>query len=344
MKFYEAQDYQDKVNEIFKSLEIELSKYLNCARIIHIGASSLQGAVSKGDLDVFVGVSKDDFESSLIAIKNLGYIEKEGTLRTSQLCMLVTDKYDHDVAIQLVENGSEFEDFLKFKNILSKRPYLVEEYNELKRSSSHLDEDRYRSKKSKWVESLLENFKLLNKTIKLFEKNGLGLLRDNKVRLVEHNKNWGKVFDFESKRIIDALNIESLKLHHCGSTGIPNIVAKPILDIVGEVLSLEELDEKKAVFFALGYEYKGEYGISGRRYSVLYNEDKSIGYCHLHIFKSNSEELLNHVIFKNYLINNPEAARRYESVKKSLDVPKSEYSSAKTQVILELVEEAKKKA
>lgn len=116
MKFYEAQDYQDKVNEIFK-----------------------------------------DFESSLVTIKNLGYVEKEGTLSTPQLCMLITEKYNHDVAIQLVENGSEFEDFLKFKKILSAKPSLVEEYNELKRSSSHLNEDEYRSKKSKWVESLLKS-------------------------------------------------------------------------------------------------------------------------------------------------------------------------------------------
>ena len=123
------------------------------------------------------------------------------------------------------------------------------------------------------------------------------------------------VFEVESKRIIDALDIETLKLHHCGSTAIPNIVAKPILYIVGEVSSLEELDEKKAVFVELGYEYKGEYGIPGRRYSVLYNEDKTLGYCHLHIFKSGSEELLNHVIFKDYLVGNPEAASRYELVK-----------------------------
>lgn len=157
MKFYEAQDYQDKVNEIFKDLESELSQHLVNVRIIHIGASSIPGAVSKGDLDVFVGVDKKDFESSLITIKNLGYVEKEGTLRTPQLCMLITEKYNHDVAIQLVENGSEFEDFLKFKKILSAKPSLVEEYNELKRSSSHLNEDEYRSKKSKWVESLLKS-------------------------------------------------------------------------------------------------------------------------------------------------------------------------------------------
>lgn len=156
MKFYEARDYQDKVNKIFKDLKSELSQHLGNVRIIHIGASSIPGAISKGDLDVFVGVDKKDFKSSLVTIKNLGYVEKEGTLRTPQLCMLITDKYNHDVALQLVENGSEFEDFLKLKKLLSTKPSLLEEYNELKRSSSHLNEDEYRSKKSKWVESLMK--------------------------------------------------------------------------------------------------------------------------------------------------------------------------------------------
>lgn len=178
---------------------------------------------------------------------------------------------------------------------------------------------------------------------KIFADNGLGLLRDNKVRLLAHNRRWANVFEIESQRIMTALNIASLKLHHCGSTAIADIVAKPILDIVGEISRLEELDEKKAILVALGYEYKGEYGIASRRYSVLYSEDKSLGYCHLHIYKSASEELLNHVLFKNYLNENSNAARRYEAVKKSLAVAtaRSEYTNAKAEIIMQLVKEAK---
>ncbi len=182
---------------------------------------------------------------------------------------------------------------------------------------------------------------MMEKVFTIFEDSGLGLQRNNKVRLVDHSDKWSDVFKFESKRIIDSLKIESLKLHHCGSTAIPGIVAKPILDIVGEVESLEELDNKKHLLVNIGYENKGEYGIKGRRYSVLYNSDKTLGYCHLHIFKINSEELLNHIIFKDYLLANTDAASRYEEVKKSLNVPRSDYSKAKTQIILNLIKEAK---
>lgn len=174
-----------------------------------------------------------------------------------------------------------------------------------------------------------------------FKENGLGLVRDNKVRLLQHNKNWAEVFKYESSRISKELKIDSLKLHHGGSTAIPGIVAKPVLDIIGEVKELEEVDLKKQALSDIGYEYKGEYGIVGRRYSVLYNQDKSIGYCHFHIFLAGSDKLLDHLLFKDYLIQKPEAAKRYETLKLSLSTERSHYSKAKAQMIMDLIREAR---
>ncbi|MCP4911692.1 MAG: GrpB family protein [Oligoflexia bacterium] len=175
----------------------------------------------------------------------------------------------------------------------------------------------------------------------IFLENGLGLERDNKVRLVEHNPKWKDVFTRESTRILEGLEIESLKLHHCGSTSITNIMAKPILDIVGEVDRIDELDSNKDRFEAIGYVYKGEYGIPGRRYCVLYNEDQTLGFCHLHIFSKGSTELIDHILFRDYLRENERAAEKYETVKRSLNVPRNEYSDAKTDVITELLKEAR---
>lgn len=177
--------------------------------------------------------------------------------------------------------------------------------------------------------------------LSIFKENNLGLHRDNKVRLFPHNPRWSEIFRREANLIISSLNIPSLKLHHCGSTAIPKIVAKPIIDIVGEVTDLKELDEKKERLENLGYEYKGEYGIKGRRYSVLYNPEKTMGFCHLHIFQSESKELEDHILFKDYLIANPEEALKYENLKKSLNIPRSEYSNAKSNIIAELLENAR---
>lgn len=173
--------------------------------------------------------------------------------------------------------------------------------------------------------------------IKNFEENSLGLARDNVVRLEPHNNRWKRIFADEAYLIFQTLNIESLRLYHCGSTAIPGIVAKPILDIVGSINDLNTLDQRKDLLESIGYEYKGEYGIKGRRYSVLYNPDKTIGYCHLHIFKEDSKELREHIGFRDYLRKNNEAAFEYESVKKSLSVPRNEYSEAKTRIIHKLI-------
>jgi GrpB-like predicted nucleotidyltransferase (UPF0157 family) len=160
LKFFEADEYQDKVNSIFDELSKKIKAVLPNARVEHIGSSAIEGALSKGDLDLFVGVVKNEFQVSLASIKQLGFVEKEGTLRTESLCMLVTDKFNHEVAIQLVANGSEFEDFLRFKNIMQNNPDLLSEYNQLKRDAARLSEIEYRAKKSEWIEKQLKKHQL----------------------------------------------------------------------------------------------------------------------------------------------------------------------------------------
>jgi GrpB-like predicted nucleotidyltransferase (UPF0157 family) len=158
MKFYEQSEYEEKVNSIFELLKRDLLENKISSRVEHIGASSISGSVSKGDLDVFVGVEKENFNHALEGIKELGFYEKEDTLRTDELCMLVTDKYNHDVAIQLVVNGSEFEYFISFRDFMRAHPKLVEELNQLKRDCAGLESDDYRSVKSKWVEKIIKQY------------------------------------------------------------------------------------------------------------------------------------------------------------------------------------------
>ncbi len=155
MKFYSAQDYQPRLEKMVSILIPELKAVLPNSRIEHMGSSSIAGAVSKGDLDIFIGVSKDRFEESLKAIKTLGFKIKEDTLRTDSLCVLTTLLFNQDVAVQLVRDGSEFEDFLRFRDLLNQDASLVQKYNELKLSSVDLDEAAYRLKKSAFIEKVL---------------------------------------------------------------------------------------------------------------------------------------------------------------------------------------------
>ena len=114
MKFFYPREYLKEATETFVSIKWRIQSVLPSARIEHIGSSAISGALSKGDLDVFVGVNGEEFEDSLKKLKGLSFAVKKGNLRTSSLCMLEAFDYQMDVGIQLVELGSKFEFFLVF--------------------------------------------------------------------------------------------------------------------------------------------------------------------------------------------------------------------------------------
>ncbi len=154
MKFYSAEQYQASCEELFLQYGREIQNLLPNARIEHIGASSIPSAVSKGDLDIFIGVESFELEYAVQTLTTLGFQEKVDTLRTSELCMLESTSTD-DVAFQVVANGSEFECFLAFRNELRANSALVQQYNELKMSCEGWPQDEYREKKSAFVEYVL---------------------------------------------------------------------------------------------------------------------------------------------------------------------------------------------
>lgn len=155
MKFYQPSEYQSKANAVFEQVSRQLFSVLPEAKIEHVGSSAIAGAISKGDLDIFVGVVKQEFSKALTAIEKLGFQIKQETLRTESLCMLETSEYDMDVAIQLVELGSQFENFLVFRDRLNADPALIESYNSLKSESTGLSSEEYREKKSEFIRKVL---------------------------------------------------------------------------------------------------------------------------------------------------------------------------------------------
>ncbi|WP_205620005.1 GrpB family protein [Dasania marina] len=133
-----------KIKEIFPDSRVE-----------HVGSSSIPGAISKGDLDIFLGVGKEEFSEAIQQLGSLGFYEKEDTLRTESLRMMITNLYSEDVAIQVVENGSEYDFFVEFRDKLRSNPELVSQYNKLKLGCIGMEYNRYRDIKSAFVESVL---------------------------------------------------------------------------------------------------------------------------------------------------------------------------------------------
>ncbi len=138
-----------------------------------------------------------------------------------------------------------------------------------------------------------------------------------KVEVVPYNPKWPKMFEVESKRITDVLGENIVRIHHIGSTAIPNIYAKPIIDLLIEVKYITKVDEQNSQMESLGYEVMGEFGIIDRRFFRKDNH-KGIRTHHVHIFEFGSKQIERHLAFRDYMIAHPEEAQQYSQLKREL--------------------------
>ncbi len=127
-----------------------------------------------------------------------------------------------------------------------------------------------------------------------------------------YNPDWPLAFQKEEGLLIRALGDVVLKVHHIGSTSVPGLKAKPIIDIILEVTDLDALDQRNAELEQLGYEVKGEYGIPRRRYFRKGSERRTH---HIHSFQTGDSNIERHVAFRDYLIAHPDIAEEYAQLK-----------------------------
>jgi GrpB-like predicted nucleotidyltransferase (UPF0157 family) len=137
------------------------------------------------------------------------------------------------------------------------------------------------------------------------------------VVVVPHNPRWRNSFEAEAKGIAAALGERLVAVHHIGSTAIPGIHAKPIVDVLVEVRDLGELDARTPAMESLGYEAMGEYGIPGRRYFRKSNQAGTRTH-HVHAFEAGSGEAVRHLAFRDYMIAHPADAQAYSELKRKL--------------------------
>ena len=125
------------------------------------------------------------------------------------------------------------------------------------------------------------------------------------------------MFGDEAARLTGALGDVVAALHHIGSTAIPGIHAKPVIDMLLEVPTLASLDARSPVMESLGYEAMGEFGIPGRRY-FRRNDASGTRTHQVHSFVAGSAEATRHLAFRDYMRAHPDVAREYGALKARL--------------------------
>jgi GrpB-like predicted nucleotidyltransferase (UPF0157 family) len=135
------------------------------------------------------------------------------------------------------------------------------------------------------------------------------------VVIVEYNPRWAEMFAEEKARIREALDGLKVAVEHVGSTSVPGLAAKPIIDILAVVPDSGTAEKTIAPLTVLGYEYRGELGIPGRLYFAKGSRPHTH---HLHMYPRDHPETERLLLFRDYLLANPNAAHEYAELKRAL--------------------------
>ncbi len=133
-----------------------------------------------------------------------------------------------------------------------------------------------------------------------------------KIEVVPYDPAWPAAFAAERALLNDALGDAAVEIHHIGSTSVPGLAAKPIIDILVEATDLAALDAHDDAVVALGYESMGEFGIPGRRFYRKGGADRTH---HVHAFATDDPGLARHLAFRDYLRVHPEVTAEYAALK-----------------------------
>ena len=141
----------------------------------------------------------------------------------------------------------------------------------------------------------------------------LGLKR-GELRVSSYREEWKTLFEIEKRDIEEAIGDYIEEIQHVGSTSIPGMSAKPILDIAIAVKDFEEARICINPLCDMGYTFRGENGIPRRHY-FLKGEPCTH---HIHMLEKNSEEWERLILFRDYLRSNQNIAEEYNQLKRNL--------------------------
>lgn len=132
------------------------------------------------------------------------------------------------------------------------------------------------------------------------------------ITVTDYNPAWPDLFEEEAKQIRKILGNNCRALYHIGSTAVSGLAAKPIIDMMPVVQNISEVDKLKERFERIGYEYMGEFGISGRRFLRKGGDERTH---HIHIFEeNNTAEIYRHLAFRNYLRRHKDICNAYSAL------------------------------
>jgi len=137
-------------------------------------------------------------------------------------------------------------------------------------------------------------------------------LISGELRLIVVGPEWASRFATERDQLSATLGAAVIDIQHIGSTAVTGILAKPILDIAVAIEAFEGGHSLVPNIVALGYDYRGEYGIPRQHYFV---RGAPLRTHHLHVVEHRSAQWADHLRFRDRVIHSPKLAARYSDFK-----------------------------
>ena len=129
-----------------------------------------------------------------------------------------------------------------------------------------------------------------------------------------YDEGWKQNFIDIKAELLDALGELALRIEHVGSTSVPGLSAKPIIDIDIVIKDYSVFDEVVSELGKIGYRHEGNLGIAGRE-AFKYDGKEHLKRHHLYVCPEDSPELKRHIAFRDYLRSNPKDVREYSRIK-----------------------------
>jgi GrpB-like predicted nucleotidyltransferase (UPF0157 family)/predicted RNA-binding protein associated with RNAse of E/G family len=166
------------------------------------------------------------------------------------------------------------------------------------------------------------------------------------VKIVDYDPRWPAIYAEERDRILSMAGKRLLGIEHVGSTAVPGLEAKPIIDIMVAVRELSDANECILPLKNIGYEYvpEREKEIPERRYFRKGPEGVPNEHFHLHMVEHNGDFWKKHLIFRDHLRSHSEVAEQYCKMKRELakrcSSDREAYTEAKTSFIDSVIAQA----
>ncbi len=164
--------------------------------------------------------------------------------------------------------------------------------------------------------------------------------------IVDYSPRWPQLFRHEKATIVALLGIDSTRVEHIGSTAVPGLGAKPIIDLMLGIPTVPKLDGMEPYLEPLqgiGYEHRGLETVPG----TVYLRKAHPRRYNLHLTKQGGDFWGEHLLFRDYLRSHEDAAQRYEDLKRKLiaalapEPDRAAYNDGKATFINNVVEQAR---